>query len=471
MSLGEGRVRALHRSYLAGDVSPVEIAQHQLKAIETLDREVNAFCLIDAPTTIRMAQEAEERYRSGNARGPLDGVPISIKDTVNVAGWPTRRGSRAVPAGPQPRDAISIRRLRESGAVFLGKTTTPEFAWKGVTDSTLFGTTKNPLDLSLTPGGSSGGAGAAIALGLGGLAIGTDAAGSVRIPAAFCGVVGFKPTFGRIPVDPFPKGFSQLPHIGTIAATVMDAAIGASIMGGPAGADWTSMRQAHGPSFWQRTEKPVHAIRIGIETDAAGELLSAAVLGCWKEFLAHLHTRFGRVHDIHLPFSEARDVVALLYRIGCADAVREVAEEHRGTLDCELLEFIAPVQRLSAEEILALYRRREEIATTCSQLLAAAVDVVVTPTLGVLPPSLEELRWPGACVRWLDWNIFTPMFNLSHGPAVSVPWPNGAGPPIGIQIAAAPGRDHLVLRVAQEIERFCGYVPARLAGMRQKQVT
>ena len=240
----DGEILGLHERYNRGDVSPVDVARAQLDAIGRLNPAVNAFVLVDDPIALEMARASEARYRKGEAVGPLDGIPITIKDTLNVAGWPTRRGSRTTSDAAVLRDAVSIARLRAGGAVFLGKTTTPEFAWKGLTESPLHGVTLNPLDPTRHAGGSSGGAAAATALGLGVVGIGTDAAGSVRIPAAFCGVVGYKPTFGTIPLDPYPAAFWQLPHIGPITRSVADAALAASVMSGAAGADWTSLTRA-----------------------------------------------------------------------------------------------------------------------------------------------------------------------------------------------------------------------------------
>jgi len=448
----DSRIQNLHEQFRGRRLSPVELAKSHLKAIKEHDQETNAFCHVDEAVTIGMAEDAEARYRNGAPLGVLDGIPLSIKDTLNVAGWPTRRGSRTSPIAPVAEDAISVRRLREAGAVFIGKTTTPEFAWKGITDSPLTGITRNPRDLARTAGGSSGGAAAAMALGLGALAIGSDAAGSVRIPAAFCGVVGFKPTFGRIPLDPYPAGFGQIPHIGPIAATVTDIAIGAAMMAGPDAADWTSLRQANLSDMASCLDGPLDGIRVGVQAESA-EPLAPEVAPAWQEFLAALCVRFN-VRTVQLPFREARDVVGLIYRIGCADAVGRVTPDRRHELEAELLEFIEPVRLLTGEQVIALYKRREELAAMTAMSLRRDVDVVISPTMGVPPPFIEDLNKPGASRDWLDWNLFTPLFNLVQGPAVSVPWQSRHNLPIGIQIAGAPGSDTAVLAVAREVERL-----------------
>lgn len=458
----ESRILDLHHAFKARRLSPVALAESQLAAIAAQQASVNAFCQLAAETTLRLAEEADRRYRDGSPLGLLDGVPVSLKDSVNLAGWPTRKGSRSTSDEPAARDAVSVRRLREAGAVFLGKTTTPEFAWKGTTDSPLCGVTRNPLDLSRTAGGSSGGAAAAIALGIGAVAVGTDAAGSVRIPSAFCGTVGYKPSFGRIPLDPFPVGFFQLPHIGPITATVADAAISAAVMAGPAASDWTSLR--HGPLAVapDDLETLPAGLRIGLMAPANIPELAPAVARTWGEFRAAIEGEFQAVSELELAFAEARDIAGLLYRIGCADAVRAVPQERRDQLDPGLLEFIAPVRDLTAERLIAIMRLREQLASRAGVALLEEADVILTPTMGVLPLSLADLREPHRNAGWLDWNLFTPLFNLAHGPAISVPWPSLAGLPIGIQVAAAPGRDLVALQVARRIERLSAYRPASL---------
>src|SRR5688572_2513652 len=166
-------------------------------------------CLVDEARALAAAKAAEKRWRKGSPKGPVDGVPVLIKDILLTKGWPTLRGSRTIDSDQDwPEDAPAVARLRESGAVLIGKTTTPEFGWKGVTDSPLTGITRNPWDLSKTPGGSSGGSAAAVAAGYVPLSLGTDGGGSIRIPAGFTGIFGFKPSFGRVPA--YSKGVASI---------------------------------------------------------------------------------------------------------------------------------------------------------------------------------------------------------------------------------------------------------------------
>src|SRR4051794_18663367 len=189
---------ALVDAFRRKTVSPGEATQAALPRIERLDPQLNAFILVDRDGPLAAARGSEARWHKGEPLGLVDGVPTSIKDIVLTKGWPTLRGSKTVdPRQPWTEDAPSVARLRESGAVFLGKTTSPEFGWKAIGDSPLTGITRNPWNLGHTPGGSSAGAASATAVGMGALAIGTDGAGSIRIPSSFTGLFGIKPTFGR----------------------------------------------------------------------------------------------------------------------------------------------------------------------------------------------------------------------------------------------------------------------------------
>src|SRR5271165_1021792 len=214
-------------------LSPVEVTRLLLDRLDALQPEINAFCIVDHDGALAAARESERRWLSGKAVGKLDGVPVTIKDLVLMRGFPTLRGSRLVDRHQDwSEDAPAPARLREAGAVILGKTTTPEFGWKALGDSPLTGITRNPWDLSRTPGGSSAGAAAACAAGIGPLHLGSDGAGSIRIPCAFSGVFGLKPSFGRVPTYPLsPMGL--LAHLGPIARTVADAALMLTVLSAP----------------------------------------------------------------------------------------------------------------------------------------------------------------------------------------------------------------------------------------------
>src|SRR3954471_5826838 len=246
--------------YRKHKLSPVEVTKAVLERIERLNPVVNAFNLV-SDHALEDAKASEARWLAGQPKGLLDGVPVSIKDIILTKGWPTLRGSKTVdPKGPWNDDAPATARLREHGAVLLGKTTTPEFGWKGVTDSPLTGVTRNPWDPAKTPGGSSGGTAAAVAAGMGALSVGTDGAGSVPNPGAFCGNFGLKPSFGRVPAYPLsPMG--SVAHLGPHAMSVADAALMMNVLKRPDARDWTSLPYDDG-DYRQGLDAGVKGLRI-----------------------------------------------------------------------------------------------------------------------------------------------------------------------------------------------------------------
>src|SRR6516165_3408476 len=286
----------LVRAYRRRELSPVEVTQAVLQRIERLNPHYNAFCLVDADGALRSAKRSEERWQKNEPLSFIDGVPATIKDLVLTKGWPTLRGSRTVDASQSgDEDAPATQRLREAGAVLLGKTTTPEFGWKGVCDSPLTGVTRSPWNPKMTPGGSSGGAAVAAAFRLGFLHLGTDGGGSIRIPAGFTGVFGFKPTFGLVPAYPLSP-FGTVAHLGPITAAVEDAARMLTIIAGPDDRDWHSLPY-RACDYSIGLEQGVRGLRMALSIDlgyapvdaqvralveeAAGKLASAgAIVEC-----------------------------------------------------------------------------------------------------------------------------------------------------------------------------------------------
>lgn len=224
-----------------------------------------------ADEALAQARESTERWRRGEPKGLVDGVPTTVKDIILLRGAPTLKGSKTIAEnGRWDEDAPSVARLREHGAVFLGKTTTPEFGWKGVTDSPQSGTTRNPYDPTRTAGGSSGGAAAAVALGAGHLALGTDGGGSVRIPAAFCGIFALKPTYGRVPLYP-ASAFGTLAHVGPMTRDAADAALLLDVIGAPDNRDWSALPAAPA-SFVAGLSGGVKGLRVAYSPSLGGQV-------------------------------------------------------------------------------------------------------------------------------------------------------------------------------------------------------
>ena len=221
-------------AFEARDLSPVDAVTAAYRRIDAHEEDLNAFChLLGEGKALDAAGEAERRWAQGAPAGPLDGVPLTVKDALLATGWATLRGSKlSDPATPDREDSPAVARAREAGAIVIGKTTMPEFGWKGVTDCPLSGITRSPWDLAMTPGGSSGGSAAALAAGIGNAAIGTDAGGSVRIPGSFSGLVALKASYGRIANYP-PSAAGSLGHIGPMTRTVADAALMLNVMAKP----------------------------------------------------------------------------------------------------------------------------------------------------------------------------------------------------------------------------------------------
>ncbi|MEO7127549.1 MAG: amidase family protein, partial [Rhodoferax sp.] len=239
--LAECTATELLRLFRAGQASPVEATRAVQARIERLNPQINAFCYLNTEAAAQAARDSEARWARGAPCGALDGVPTSIKDLILTSGMPTLRGSHAVAVDqPWEVDAPATARLREAGAVLLGKTCTPEFGCKGETNSPRTGLTRNPWNLSKTPGGSSGGTAAAVAASMGPIGVGTDGAGSVRIPAAFCGNFGLKPSFGRVPAYPLSP-FGTVAHLGPHSLSVRDAALMMNVLSRPDARDWTAL--------------------------------------------------------------------------------------------------------------------------------------------------------------------------------------------------------------------------------------
>lgn len=446
--------KELVERYSRRDLSPREVASLLLERIDEVDPALNAYCHIDRDATVAWAAQSERRYQTGETRSPLDGVPVAVKDVFLTAGWPTRRGSRTIdPAGPWVDDAPAVARLRDAGAVLIGKTTTPELGWKAVTDSPLTGVTRNPWNTALTPGGSSGGSGAALAAGMAPLALGTDGGGSIRIPAAFCGVVGMKPTYGRVPVWP-PSAFGVLSHAGPMARTVEDAALLLDVIGFPDHRDPACL-PAPEASFTESLRAGLGGLTVahcgGWGVAAAAEIDSAT-----RGAAAALEGEGAVVEEVPPLLEDPVSSFLVLWEAGAARALARLTPEERGLVDPGLLLAADNGTRWSASDYLEALSVREAVAATLSQL-SARYHVILTPAVpvvafevGVNAPSGFPAEWPG-------WTPLTYPFNMSGQPALVLPAATGSsGLPIGVQLVGARHDDAVVLQAAQALETALG---------------
>ncbi len=442
----------LTEHYRQRRLSPVEVTRSALRRIERLNRVYNAFVLCDEERALTDARASEARWQRGRPAGLVDGVPATVKDLIVTKGWPTLRGSRTIdPKQSWLEDGPPIARMKENGAIFLGKTTTSEFGWKGVTDSPLTGTTVNPWNVALTPGGSSGGAAVAAALGLGTLHIATDGGGSIRIPASFCGVFGFKPTFGIVPVHPHSPALT-LWHQGPIARTVADAALMLTVIARPDPRDWYQA-PALNVDYRNGLDIGVRGLRIGYSRDLGYAEVTPEVAALVEERAREFELLGAQVEDINLALEDPISIMRPLWSVGLAMVVAQMTAEQRELIDPPILQLAELGAHLSALEYRQLERAREAFARRMC-LLHEEYDLLITPQVAVtafqagreVPPDSKQLRW------W-EWSPFTYPFNLSQQPAAAVPCGfTRAGLPVAMQVVGNKFEDAVVLRAARAFE-------------------
>lgn len=446
-----GAARLVHL-FATRQASPVEATTAALERIRRLNARYNAFCLVDEAAALASARQSEARWLRGEPASHIDGVAASIKDIVLTRGWPTLRGSRSTdPNQPWDEDAPAVARLREAGAVLLGKTTTPEFGWKGVCDSPLTGVTRNPWNPERTPGGSSGGAAVAAALGMGCLHLGTDGGGSIRIPAAFSGVFGFKPTFGLVPAYPLSM-FGTVAHLGPITARVDDAARMLTVISRPDARDWYALPCAP-RDFSIGVEAGVTGLRMALSTTLGYASVDAEIVGLVEHAAAKLGELGARIERRDPGFADPTDIFKAHWLTGAANVRRTVPAEKRPLLEpgfnhfADLGERIAHMDYVEAmNKRAALGAQMAKFHTEFDVLLTPAVAVTAFETGRVAPTGMDETSWTG-------WTPFSFPFNLTQQPAASIPCGlTSSGLPVGLQIVAAKYRDDLVLRVARAYE-------------------
>ena len=447
-------VSALVSGYRSKRFTPIDVLGAVLARIEALEPTLNAYQLVDAEQAWRAARASTRRWARGKPCGLVDGVPVAIKDVTETRGWPTLNGSLAIdPKGPWREDAIVVERFRAHGAVIVGKTTTPEFAWKGTTESKLHGVTRNPWNPDWTPCGSSGGSGAAVASGMAAIATGTDSGGSIRGPASFCSVVGLKPSFGRVPVWP-ASPMMMIEHCGPLTRTVRDAAIALSVMAGFDPRDGYALAEP-APPVLAGLERGVKDLRIAwspdlgfTSVDPAVRRVAGAAQGVFRELGA-------RVTRISLDIGNPTPAADTIGDVLAAGVVRRLGRRSARLREPDLLR---SAERGSKHDALALLEAEAARRDLTARLdaLHARYDLLILPTLCVPPFSAEESAPPGWGLRkgGSDWMATTFPFDLSGQPAVSVPCGFTAqGGPVGLQIVGPRGGDALVLRAARAFER------------------
>jgi aspartyl-tRNA(Asn)/glutamyl-tRNA(Gln) amidotransferase subunit A len=433
-------------------LSPVEVMRDVFARVDA-NAALNAFMPLDVPEALAAAKESEDRWRRGAPLGVVDGVPATIKDNIWLKGHPTRRGSKTSDPAPALEDSPATARLREQGAVLIGKTTMPEHGWIGVCHSPLTGITRNPWNTEHTPGGSTGGGAVAALLGLGVFHLGTDGAGSLRIPAAFTGVVGMKPTFGRVPVYP-ASALNVLSHQGPVTRTVTDAAQMLSIISGPDARDMAAWN-APAEDFMSGLAGGVRGLRIAWSPRLGfAEGLDPEIAAAAEKAARSLEDQGATVEEADPPLGRPLEMIRALWWPVATATVDAVPPPRRAEMDPGYLHIAERGRRYTTADYLAAYNARPGLHNAMLRF-HERYDLLLTPAMPVAALKVRhEVPERGFGDDWLNWSPYTYPFNLTQQPAASVPCGlTRAGLPIGLQIVGAPHADGLVLRAARAVEQ------------------
>jgi len=452
---GDASIADLGRRLRARELSPVTLVEDVLARIEQR-RDLNAFLTVTADLARAQAAEAEREISAGRYRGPLHGIPVSLKDLIDTRGIRTTYGSRIFAEHVPDRDAAVATRLRHAGAVLIGKTALHEFAYGVTNNNPHFGPTRNPWALDRIPGGSSGGAAAAVAAGLGAASIGTDTGGSIRIPAAFCGVVGLKPGYGRVSRHGvFPLAWT-LDHVGPLARTVEDAALLLGAIAGPDPRDPTTLGQRV-PDFAAAVRRPVDGLCVGVLDDPLHREAAPAVRAAFEEACEVLRTLGLRLEPVAFPRPEDARTAQLTVMMPEAASIHEpwldARPEDYGPGTLALLRqgvFITAAQYLRAQKVRGL------IVDEVDALLASRV-ALISPTVPITAPAIgQETVTLGGRSQDARGVISraTRLINLVGLPAISVPCGfDGEGLPVGLQIVGRRLDEPSVIAIAAAYER------------------
>jgi aspartyl-tRNA(Asn)/glutamyl-tRNA(Gln) amidotransferase subunit A len=443
----------LIKAYKSKKLSPVEVARACLDQIARHDSKLNAMCLVDETSVLKRAKASETRWHKGRPLGAVDGVPALVKDLILAKGWPTLRGSKTVDRNQAwEQDGPSVARLREEGAVLVGLTTTPEFGWKGVTDSPLTGITRNPWDVTKTPGGSSGGSAAAVAAGYAPLALGTDGGGSIRIPAGFSGIFGLKPSFGRVPAWPLSP-FGTVAHTGPMTRSVEDAAIMLNVIAKPDVRDWHSLPY-DGRDYAKSLGKGIKGVRIAFSPALGHAEVDPEVADGVKKAVKVLRALGAKVDTVDPGFADPGPIFRVLWWSGARALLYRLPEEKKALLDPGLADVLRQSLEITPEDYFDAVKARGALGTQMRQFMEK-YDLLVTPTLPIPAFAAGKLS-PDAdgTGKWVNWTPFSYPFNLTQQPAASVPCGfTQAGLPIGLHIIGRMFDDASVLHAAHAYER------------------
>lgn len=436
-------------------LSPVELTRAVLTRLEKLNGHLNAFCTPTPEIALADARRAEDAVMKGERLGPLHGLPYSVKDLSFTKGIRTMSGSHIFATRVPDVDAPFVRRLREAGGVMLGKTTTPEFGWKGMGDSPLTGSTRNPWNLAMTTGGSSAGAGAAAAAGIGPLHHGSDGAGSIRIPSSFCGVFGLKPSYGLVPMYPVSNN-DYSSHNGPMTRTVADAALMLSVMAGPDEWDRTSLP---GPvdDYVGKLGAGVRGLRVAFSPNLDTLRVDPDVAAVVADAVKTFESLGCAVEEVKVNFADSHEMIRMMWNAHEAGNYARYLPEWRERMDPGLVESIEDGLRYSVVDYIDMRGRKLAYWDTVRPLFET-YDLLLTPSMSVTAFTCGRINpehWPQPSNRWdwLAWASFSYPFNFTGQPAASIPAGFTAqGMPVGLQIVGRRFADLTVLQASAAFE-------------------
>ena len=448
--LTQATAAELSRLYAKGKASPVEAMEDVLVRADKINPRINALTRIDAAQAMTAARASEKRWKKGKPLSPIDGVPVSIKELVRVRGWPSSMGSKLTDKASVAEDAPAVARLREAGAIVFAQSTSSEYGHKGVTDSPLHGITRNPWNLECTPGGSSGGAAAAVAAGLGPLAIGTDGGGSIRLPASFTGLVGLKATFGRVPAWP-PSLTGELANTGPMCRTVGDVALMMNEIAKPDARDGWAL-SADGVDYVKALKGKLKKPRVAFILRLGDHPLDISVASMVTKAARRFEKLGCSVEEAKPPtdYREAGRAFVVHWQSALQRLLQLYPAERHDEFDPSLMAGAQGGLKFTLQDVVDAQVTKREM-TIAWNLFFEKYDLLLTPTLAVTAFAAGQNLPQGPDGKGNPlWSPYTFQFNLSRHPAATVPCGlSKDGLPIGLQIASAHYKDAFVLRAAQ----------------------
>lgn len=443
---------ALTHAYAQWTLSPVDVVRATIDRAAAIHAGFNIFAFTRFDEAMTEARAADARYSARTPLGPLDGVPVTVKDNLSTVGLPMTNACVGMAASAPQSDAIAWARLKAAGAILIGKTTTPEFAHKVLTDSPMYGITRSPWSRDRTPGGSSGGAAAAVAAGVGPIAVGTDGGGSIRCPASCSGVLGIKATLGRIPFESFPEGFASYAFTGPLARTVDDLALALALMSGPASSDPHSLRveRMHVP---QLPSKPrVNGLRIGWIKRFGGRPVDPDVARLTSDAVRNMAEYGAHVEELDdQAFADVFEYYVVIATTAHGARLAALAQSLGERMTNSLRACVEQGKRYSAVDYQKAADRRTGLFRHV-QSLFDRFDLLATPTMSAPPPTIDA----GGAINtpmYADWAVSLYPFNLTGHPAASIPCGFSRDRlPVGLQLIGPWYGEAAILGVAAWME-------------------